>query len=815
MKRRIFYRLIQSMKQIILPLINLGFAMSLLAQAPCNFAAFPPIGANNAVCTEALYLECPETIAPDCGCWPDPSAAPAIVNQHYELQFGEFPIGSGEFHLVEMPIVFTQVPEAGCADVKIKMTAVGDLSSRPFEDLVLVDEYGNIICRVGGADCETVIANCTMSFCEFNIQIQGGLHWKILPNSLITNGFTHPFCSENWVKIELTIPQSNIKAVNDWTNSCGGLINVPFGNHKITWKTINKYTCEEVSAIQEISRQDNNPPVIIGCPAKGVIINLGPGECEASWDAPPFMAMDDCPSGVIRTGTEMISPACQSAPNIVWNPGFFGGNMFDIQNTSANPIIFHGLDVAWRNTDSVRVYYTTAPGSHLPVRFNAAAWTLCPGRAWGPGTGAAFPAPPRRYLDFRSTQINSMVTCTGTIYDTISISCPILQPGETRGIYIVGQTGQGGMYWSSNGCTTAGAPWGDANLKILKVPAMSCIFGTSFFGVGGGLAIAGNQQFVGNVRYSFPGIDNMIQVVQTCGQPYGPGCYFPIGCTTLCFEATDAAGNVTTCMFDVCVNEYANSVTQLACADEIQVSLDENCSATISADEILVGGPYHCYDDYVVELRDWITNALIDRNPNEPGSQVGIQDIGREIKVTVRDPATGNSCWGHAIVEDKLAPRLTCPPDTCITCGTSGTSPFYMGSPVVVENCGSYSLSYKDNVTQGGCAAEYEELIVRTWTAIDASGNKSSCSQTITVSLATIASVNVPLNYDDSDAEALACNGKIDRTKDYSAHYLASPYCVDGYLLDSAHWFATGGSYPVPLVTWPESVCQEHWDGIV
>ncbi|MBK6823246.1 MAG: hypothetical protein IPG87_09730 [Saprospiraceae bacterium] len=66
----------------------------------------------------------------------------------------------------------------------------------------------------------------------------------------------------------------------------------------------------------------------------------------------------------------------------------------------------------------------------------------------------------------------------------------------------------------------------------------------------------------------------------------------------------------------MCVNAYANPTRALACNDEIQISLDENCSATINADMVLEGGPYSCYDNYIVEVRYWAGGGLIDRNPN-------------------------------------------------------------------------------------------------------------------------------------------------------------------------------------------------------
>ncbi|MBK8955831.1 MAG: T9SS type A sorting domain-containing protein [Saprospiraceae bacterium] len=802
--------------------LNLAFSQG----TSCSFAPFPPQGAGVGACLAAINLDCPELIAPDCGCWPDPKAAPVVISQRFDFKFVEFPPGSGEWHLDSMPVLFNDAPEAGCADVIIKLTAVGDLSSRPFEDIVLVDEYGNIICRAGGADCETVVAQCTMSFCDFNTQVQGGLRWKTLPNSLVTNRFQHPFCGENWVNVELTIPQSNIRAINDITGECGGMVNFnTYGTHTINWKSINKYTCEEIEAKQELTVGDNIPPVIIGCPTKGVVINLGPGECEASWDAPPFMAMDDCPSS--NFVNEANSIGCQATGGFCgYAFGRPGGLIFNVTNNTAQKVAIigmvanfiagcsgaptpNGIFECYAKTAANDAWTTGLTGYNNNPNFQGcngvspkSLWTLVRRSVAADGirtTPQNAPSLDTMYLGGSTTpQTDTVYNCDGTfVINTGSsrTSSLILDPGETRGITLVG--GIGTLYdvkLSTFGGCNAGRPFGDGKLQLSTglitggaIDNMAAGFGT--------LGICRPIGYTGNVIYATA--DNMIRVRQTCGIPYGPGCYFPIGCTTLCYEATDAAGNVATCQFDVCVNAFANPVTQLACHDEIQISLDENCLATISADEVLAGGPYKCFDDFEIEVRDWITNLIIDRSPN-PGIQVGIQDIGRELKITVRDPVTGNSCWGHATVEDKIAPRLMCARDTCIVCGTSLTSPAYMGTPIVDENCGGFALSYKDNVTQGSCASGNEEVISRTWTAEDAYGNKSTCVQTITVALATLGSLDVPLNFDDLEEPVLSCDGKINTTKDYTAHYLSSPYCVDGYLLDSAYWFATGGFLPSP-----------------
>lgn len=74
---------------------------------------------------------------------------------------------------------------------------------------------------------------------------------------------------------------------------CNGTVTFPgAGVYRIFWLSLNG--CAIDTARQFVTVLDAEPPTIMGCP-KAVNINLGPGECEAAWDAPPFMAMDNCP----------------------------------------------------------------------------------------------------------------------------------------------------------------------------------------------------------------------------------------------------------------------------------------------------------------------------------------------------------------------------------------------------------------------------------------------------------------------------------------------------------------------------------------
>ncbi|MBK7812147.1 MAG: M36 family metallopeptidase [Saprospiraceae bacterium] len=541
------------------------------------------------------------------------------------------------------------------------------------------------------------------------------------------------------------------------------------------------------NCLATITVLDTIAPVIMGCPVKSpVTLNLGPGACEISWDVPPFMAMDNCPGlgrffGARNTTTVCLPPA--SYWSITGGAGSWGV-MFDLINTSGSPLNLQLLgERAFANVPH-RIWYKTTPGGHAPVQGTPSAWTLCATRT--PTGGAQFTTVIDSFRLLTGVVRDTMVSCTGTRIDSAQVGCLTMLPGETRGIYIHAPGTIGTNASLFTGCQPA--QMGNAQITTPLNGAtytggeFAAPFINSSFGFGG-------ANWIGVIGYNLGATTNMVPLTQTCGAPYGPGCFFPIGCTRLCYEARDASGNIGRCEFEVCVNPYPNPITELACNDEIQISLDDSCLATINPDMVLEGGPYSCYDDYIVTVRDWNTNVLIDRLPNRPGIQLDRRDIGRHLRITITDPRTGNSCWGQATVEDKLAPILTCPPDITVACD-EGTSPSVTGIPSVYENCGGVSLSYRDQSSQGSCELGYQNRIIRTWTAEDSYGNRSVCVQNIEESLGDLFSVTVPPNFDNLDQPILNCDEKIDRNKNIVPHMSDNPECVDGYLLDSAYWYA-------------------------
>ncbi|MBK9728020.1 MAG: T9SS type A sorting domain-containing protein [Saprospiraceae bacterium] len=224
------------------------------------------------------------------------------------------------------------------------------------------------------------------------------------------------------------------------------------------------------------------------------------------------------------------------------------------------------------------------------------------------------------------------------------------------------------------------------------------------------------------------------------------------------------------------------------CQNEISIYLNDSCSTSVNAAMILSGWGY-CFPLYKIELRDWITNQIIDRDAKLPGIQVNSRDKGRLIKFAVIDPMTGINCWGKALVIDTLAPVLICPPNLTISCSMD-SRPFYTGIASMFENCGDVNFTYNDKIVFGGCTQGFDKIISRNWIATDNSGNKSECIQTITVDIMKTQDVKFPPNFDGMDWPVLKCDEQVDKNIDISQYILNTPSCVGGYLLDSAFWFA-------------------------
>ena len=116
--------------------------------------------------------------------------------------------------------------------------------------------------------------------------------------------------------------------------------------------------------------------------------------------------------------------------------------------------------------------------------------------------------------------------------------------------------------------------------------------------------------------------------------------------------------------------------------------------------------------------------------------------IGQLLEVPVVDVGTGITCIGYARILDRTAPVIMCR-DTVLPC-SADTSVAVLGRPRIMENCdASVVMTYMDQVQNLSCS-DTSAIILRTWVARDASGNRDTCVQRIALLRAVLASVVFP-----------------------------------------------------------------------
>lgn len=199
---------------------------------------------------------------------------------------------------------------------------------------------------------------------------------------------------------------------------------------------------------------------------------------------------------------------------------------------------------------------------------------------------------------------------------------------------------------------------------------------------------------------------------------------YPIGEHLVTFAAEDNNGLTNSCSFIVKVNEFPNATPNIICNNLINVSLDPTGNGLITPDMGLEGGPYGCYDNYTVTIKD--------NNNNPIPNPMNCNQIGEVYIFEVTDNTTGNSCWGEVVVEDKLAPVLTCPNRTIPCTANINNAP----KPSAKDNCDNNpteQLISQELIDDDGCDDD-QVAYERIWIAIDDYGNESlPCKDTVFV----------------------------------------------------------------------------------
>lgn len=208
---------------------------------------------------------------------------------------------------------------------------------------------------------------------------------------------------------------------------------------------------------------------------------------------------------------------------------------------------------------------------------------------------------------------------------------------------------------------------------------------------------------------------------------------------------------------------------QLACNNQVQVSVNSICEADILADMILEGENGECARMGFYEVTIYYNNVKV----NLPLSQFYLN---KKLKVNVRNIVCNNSCWGNLVLEDKTPPALNCRLRDTISCAAD-ISPAALGFPVPVgmvnqsvypyivtgiDACGVVYLTYSDSLVRYDCINDsLSATIYRKWCATDPGGYKACCYDTIDLRRGTLADITLPPHYDGlpGNNPMLKCDG--------------------------------------------------------
>lgn len=225
----------------------------------------------------------------------------------------------------------------------------------------------------------------------------------------------------------------------------------------------------------------------------------------------------------------------------------------------------------------------------------------------------------------------------------------------------------------------------------------------------------------------------------------------PIGANEIHLKAVDIYGNVGVCIFIIDVIEFMPDSDVLTCNNNINLSLGQDCTAEISADMILEGGEYRCYENYcmTVESETGIPHANI----------FTVDDIGQTFVVSIIDCLGGNNlCWGYVNIEEKLVPDIECPGDVELFCNEDPnarnefTNELLTGELTLLSCEPGADISYQDYLTNNGTCGDPRAEIIRRWRLEDNSGNIVFCDQIIKFMPFDFDMIQWPVNFNGNDA---------------------------------------------------------------
>ena len=359
---------------------------------------------------------------------------------------------------------------------------------------------------------------------------------------------------------------------------------------------------------------------------------------------------------------------------------------------------------------------------------------------------------------------------TPTTSDNCTVSSNVLVSGQASGtVFPIGATTV--IYRATDPSSNSATCSFTVTVNDIQLPAITCP---------GNQVLSNDPNVCGaTVTYDTPtASDNCsVSAIQRIAGK-ASGMIFFIGETLVAYRATDAAGNTSSCLFTVTVND--TQPPAITCPANLTFSNE----------------PLYCFQGVTYTTPTASDNCFVTFNvlTNGPFSGWGFQ-VGTTMVSYQASDASGNTatCSFTVTVNDTELPVITCPVNQTLStnpgiCGATAT----YSTPTALDNC--FFLS---NVLVSGEASGTIFPIGTTtviYRATDQSGNSSTCSFSVTVNDTQLPVITCPAN------QTLSNNSNVcGATVNYSTPTASDNCTISSNMLVSGQ--ASGTVFPIGTTT--------------
>lgn len=543
------------------------------------------------------------------------------------------------------------------------------------------------------------------------------------------------------------------------TDNCGGALTF-FSRSHAPGATFNKgtttvtYIFKDAAGNQgscsfDVVVQDNTLPVVSGCPST-INVQTGAGNTTctqtATWTEPT--AADAC-DGSLAYFSRSHAPGSSFNKGTTTVTYIFKDAAGNQSSCSFDVVVTDNTAPVLSCPANQTVIESPAGAGSAIVNYPAATATdNCPGIGtimYSQASGTSFPV--------GTTTVNVSVTdaagiqsnCSFTV--TVTPACQITPPANIMVNNAAGQCGTNVTYSPATTTGNCGAlNYSHVSGSFFTVGSTTVTVSSPSTGVSNSFTVtvldaelpqittcpgnqtvntAANQCVSSPVSFTAAATDNCtggLTVKYFIGMTQITSPHvFNKGTTMVTVKAKDAAGNETTCSFNVTVNDIQNpTITPPA-----DVTVNTGAGATAC--------------NKVVTVAQIGTATFSD---NCPGATVQINGVpagnmfpvGTTVLTHIVTDASGNvaSATQNITVTDNTLPVLNCPANVTVNTGAGRSTCNQVATwtaPTPTDNCGIHSLTSTHN---SGATFPVGTTTVQ-YTALDVNGNQSQCSFTVTV----------------------------------------------------------------------------------